>query len=116
MAKKAAMPDFEKDDVANEPAAVATAAPDIPPPALDLPTVEMPVRMNLVEVPLCDVAESAYRPRHVDVHLNHHQADALKKLMAALDAGGYRLANGHRIRTDNIGDAIRWLLEKVAHG
>jgi hypothetical protein len=52
-------------------------------------------------------------PRKVETRLDHSQGVVLKRLHRALDESGARLANGNRVRTNHIPDAVRWLLDQI---
>ena len=74
-----------------------------------------PVRRTVtVEVPLQTLPPNVYISRHVDVTLNHKQAQALKSLTNALDDDGAVLSTGRRVVTGN--GAVGWLLDRLAEG
>jgi hypothetical protein len=67
----------------------------------------------IIEVPLLNVHETAYRPRHLNVQLNAMEADAMKRLLAGLDVRGDRVGGPDGRRVQTAADAVRWLLEQV---
>lgn len=65
-----------------------------------------------VPLPLAELGPNEPLPQHVDVQLrNRQQREALRSIFLGLDRGGYRLANGQRVR--NTVEAVLWLLEQV---
>jgi hypothetical protein len=98
---------------APSPQIPAAAEPigDVPAP-LPPPVEPAKIKTVVIEVPLvdADLAE-AYLSRHVEARLSRDQAENLRKLFLALDAGGARLANGRRVI--RAADALKWLLEQI---
>jgi hypothetical protein len=68
------------------------------------PLVELP--------PLAELQPKVYIAQHVEVQLDWHQGQTLRRLYDTLDQGGLRLKNGRRIASN--ADVIRWLLEAIA--
>ena len=58
--------------------------------------------------------DTVYIPEYVyQMRINRAQGRALKCLHLALDENGARLADGARVRTDVVSDAVRWLLDQL---
>ncbi len=64
-----------------------------------------------IEVPVAEVPEATWG-LHINTHLTVEQSDALRRITAALDERLTRLANGRRVI--NPGDALKYLLERIA--
>lgn len=83
---------------------------DVTPPPVEMqltpPMAILPCPLTLP--PLRD----GYQRRHIELHLDGRQAEALTRLMRGLDDNGARLDRGRRVVSHV--DAIRWLLEWVA--
>ena len=85
---------------------------DVPAPLPGPPAGEAPIVVVSLTAPISGASlETCYISRHADVRLSLDQGLMLRRLYAALDQTGLRLANGRRVA--NPPDAIRWLLEQL---
>jgi len=71
-------------------------------------TVEITVKLRVA----VGVESSAYRPNHIDMHLDATQSEALKALHVASVNEPQKLAAGRWVQTPP--DVVRHLLEQVA--
>ncbi len=95
------------------PAVQSPAAPElVPAESPAVPAVERTVAM---EIPMIDVPDAGYCPRrfHVEVHLGRAEAEAFRRMQAALDARHARLRSGKVVQSR--ADACRWLFEQLAN-
>lgn len=63
----------------------------------------------VVRLPACPAETTIVRRKHIDVHLDLAQSQALTRLMAGLD--GCKLASGRYVQSH--ADALRWLLDQI---
>jgi len=75
------------------------------------PTTDAKVSITLTVAPL---KPDVYLSDHVDVHLNHDQRIALRRIYDGLHDQAAKLANGRYIQTN--GDVVRHILEQVYAG
>lgn len=68
--------------------------------------------IRLPELPVAPLSKPGYVPRHLDVHLNPRQSEALRALYLGLDATDTRMLDGPHVKSG--GDAVRFLLDLVA--
>lgn len=92
------------------PAAKAAAMPTTAPEPIAAPASPEIVERPVV-VPLLELGQGYIR-RRVDVALTRAQGGKLRALELALTSRGERLANGKIVA--NQGDALRWILERLA--
>lgn len=64
-----------------------------------------------ITVPIASLQEGAYVGNHVDVHLDHRQSRAMRRMMNGFNEGAIRLSGGRVVQ--NYADVIRWITEQV---
>lgn len=105
----------EKKPTPNDaPPEVGLPAPAVITPAAP-PEVAAPAeRIVTMEIPQIDAPPAGYYPRrfHVEVHLGRAEAEAFRRMQAALDARHARLRSGKVVQSR--ADACRWLFEQLA--
>lgn len=65
----------------------------------------------VIEAPMGGLDEG-YLSRHVQVQLNGHQRETLRRLVNGLRDSDERLADGKAIESN--ADAVKWILEQLA--